>query len=137
MIFARKADDALAGLVKEVGKAIEKNGDKKLSTFVMLLGEDNEKLKADAKKFVESNKITNVPVTVPVEFENGPADFGVSPKAEVTVTMYTGLKVAASHAFAAGKLNADGVKKVAADLPKILGSGEKKAEKPKTEKSSK
>lgn len=126
MVFARKADDALAGLVKEVEKAIGENEDKNLSSFVMLVGEDREALEAEAKKFVEDHKITNVPVAVPVEFENGPADFGVSPKAEVTVTMYTGAKVKASHAFAAGKLNKEGVKAVVNDLPKILGDKKSK-----------
>jgi hypothetical protein len=120
MVFARKADDNLAGLVKEIEKAVGENKDKKLSSFVMLLGDDREKLEADAKKFIEDHKIANVPVAVPVEFENGPADFAVSPKAEVTVTLYSKLKVKASHAYPEGKFSKDAVKAVAADFAKIL-----------------
>ncbi|MBI1903507.1 MAG: hypothetical protein HYS13_20580 [Planctomycetia bacterium] len=120
MVFARKADDNLASLVKEIEKAVGENKDKKLSSFVMLLGDDREKLEADAKKFVETHKITNVPVAVPLESENGPADFGVSPKAEVTVTLYTKMKVKASHAYPEGKFDKEAVKAVVADFAKIL-----------------
>ena len=120
MVFARKADDNLASLVKQLDQLIADNADKKLSAFVNLLGDDREALEADAKKFAADHGIENIPFVVPVEFENGPADFGINPDAETTVTIYTGLKVKASHALGAGKLDADAVKAVLADVPEIL-----------------
>ena len=120
MVFARKADDDLASLVKQLDKVIADNADKKLSAFINLLGDDRDALEADAKKFAADHGIKNIPIVVPVEFENGPADFGINPEAETTVTLYTGLSVKASHAFGASQLNAENVKAVMDDVPKIL-----------------
>jgi hypothetical protein len=120
MIFARKADDHLASLVKQLDKAIAKNKSKKLAAFVNLLGDDRESLEADAKKFAGENKIENVPIVVPVEFENGPANYGVNPEAETTVLVYVGLVVKANHALPAGGLDEEATKAILGDLPKIL-----------------
>jgi hypothetical protein len=120
MVFARKPDAALASLVKQLDKAITENADKQLSSFVNLLGEDREALETSAKEFSSKNQPEKVAIVVPVEFEDGPKNFGVNPKAEVTVMLYTGLKVQANHAFAPGEFNEKAVEAVMADLPKIL-----------------
>jgi hypothetical protein len=120
MVFARKSDAALASLAKQIDKKMTEHADKKLSSFINLLGDDREALEKSAKDLATSHKLDNVPVVVPVEFEDGPKDFGVNPKAEVTVILYTGLKVKANHAFAPGAFNDKGVAAVMADLPKIL-----------------
>ncbi len=120
MIFARKSDAALASLVKQVDALVAKHADKKLSAFVNLLGDDRDTLEADAKKFAADHKIANLPIVVPVEFTNGPDNFGIDPKAEVTVMLYTGLTVKVNHAFEAGKLDKKGAAAVVADVPKLL-----------------
>ncbi|HUY32838.1 MAG TPA: hypothetical protein VMV69_08660 [Pirellulales bacterium] len=120
MIFARKSDAALASLVKQVDALVAKHADKKLSSFVNLLGEDRDTLEADAKQFAADHKIANVPIVVPIEFTNGPDNFGIDEKAEVTVMLYSGMKVKANHAFAAGKLDKKGVAAVVADVPKLF-----------------
>ena len=119
MIFARKSDAALACLVKQVDTLVAEHADEKLSAFVNLIGEDRDALEADAKEFAAKNKIANIPVVVPVEFENGPDNFGINPKAEVTVMLYKGLKVQANHAFGPGQLKKN-VSDVLADVPKLL-----------------
>src|SRR3972149_3857777 len=40
MVFASKADNSLAALVKELDKHVAKNSDQKLSSFVNLLGKN-------------------------------------------------------------------------------------------------
>jgi len=120
MIFARESDAALASLVKEVDALVAKHSDKKLKAFVNILGEDRDTLEADAKKFAADHKIANVPVVVPVEFTNGPDNFAIDPKAEVTVMLYSGMKVKANYAFAKGKLDKKAIATVTGDLPKIL-----------------
>jgi hypothetical protein len=120
MVFSRKSDAALTSLVKQLDEAISKHADKKLSSFVNLLGDDREALESQAKQLAEKNKLENVPVVVPVEFEDGPKNFGINPRAEVTVLLYSGLKVVSNHAFAPGKFDEKGVKAVMADVPKIL-----------------
>jgi hypothetical protein len=120
MVFTRKSDAALASLVKKLDEAVAQHADKQLSTFVNLIGENREALEASAKEVAEKNKLEKVPVVVPVEFEDGPKNFGVNPKAEVTVMLYSKLKVKANHTFAPGEFNDKGVEAVLADIPKIL-----------------
>lgn len=120
VVFARKADDKLAGLVKELDKAVAKNESQKLSSFVNLLGKDSAALKTQAKEFAAKNKIENVAVVVPMENENGPADYKVSPDAEVTVLIYREGKVVANHALSAGKLDDKATAGIIADTSKIL-----------------
>lgn len=118
MVFARKADGNLASLVKQLDELVAKNADKKFATFVNLLGDDQEALDATAKKFAADNKLTNVPVVVPNEFENGPGDYGINPKAGITVLIYKRLKVEANHSY--DKLDAAAVKSILADVPQVL-----------------
>jgi hypothetical protein len=120
MIFARKSDTALTSLVKQLDEVLPKHADKKLSTFVMLLGADREALESQAKELAEKNNLQNVPITVPVEFEDGPKDFGIHPQAEVTATLYVGRKVITSHAYGAGKFDQKAVDAILADVPKIV-----------------
>ncbi len=120
MVFARKADKSLASLVKALDKHVAANADQKLSSFVNLIGDEPDALKATAKEFAAQNQVENVALVVPQENENGPAEFNVSPAAEVTVTIYRNGKVAASHAVAAGGLTDAEVKAIIADTAKIL-----------------
>lgn len=120
MIFARKSDAALAGLVKQLDAQVAESKGKKLKVFVNLLGEDRDSLEADAKKFAKTHKLENVPIVVPVEFENGPDNFGISPDAEVTVMLYRGMEVKANHALAKGGLNKKTTQAIMDDVPKLL-----------------
>ena len=120
MVFARKPDAALTSLVKQLDEVLPKHADKKLSTFVNLLGADREVLESQAKELAEKNNLQNVPIVVPVEFEDGPKDFGINPQAEVTATLYVGRKVISSHAYGAGKFDQKAVEAILADIPKIV-----------------
>lgn len=116
----RKADANLASLATELDKKIAANSDKKLSSFVNLLGKDPGALKSQAKDFATKNKLENVAIVVPEENENGPADYQINPAADVTVLIYRNGKVAANHAVSAGKLDKAEVDKILADTKKIL-----------------
>jgi hypothetical protein len=120
MVFSRTADGKVASLVKKLDGAVEANSNKQLAAFVSLLGSDRESLEAQAKKFSSSAKLANVPLVVPVEFENGPADYGINPDADVTVIVAKNGKVTANHAFAKGALNDDGIGAVLGDVEKLL-----------------
>lgn len=121
MVFARKPDTALAGLIEKLDAELPKHKDKKLSSFVNIIGSDDaESLKATAKEFGEKNKPEHVAIVVPEDSENGPETFGISPDAEVTVIIYQDSKVVASHAFAPGKLNDKGIAAVIADATKMV-----------------
>lgn len=120
MVFARKADESLVSLIKELDKTVTKNADQKLSSFVNLIGSNPTELKSTAKELATKNQIENVAVVVPQENENGPVEFNINPAAEVTVTIYRNGKVAASHAVAAGQLDQKEIESIIADTGKIL-----------------
>src|SRR5262245_27024827 len=98
MVFAKETGDALASLAKEIDKLVGENQDSKMASFVNVIGEDQDKLEATAKKLGEPLK--NVAVVVPAEYELGTKDFGVSSEAGVTVMIYNKLKVLGNHAVA-------------------------------------
>jgi len=120
MVFARKADAALAKLVKELDTVVAHNKDKKFSSFVTLLGADADKLKADGEKVVSDSKAENVAVVVAKDHNDGPADYKIDPKAEVTVLIYREGKVEANHALSEGGLTDSEIKKIIADTSKII-----------------
>ena len=120
MVFARTPGEPVAKLAQELDSAVAKNSDKQLKAFVNLLGSDREQMEAAAKELGTKNKLANVPVVVPVEFENGPDNYGINPKADVTVIVAKGGKVTANHAFAKGELNEKSIEKILAEVPKLV-----------------
>jgi hypothetical protein len=120
MIFARKADDNLATLVKELDKVVADNTEKKAASFLNMLGGDADSQKAAAEKFITGTGTKNIAVVVPNDSENGPTDYKISPDAEVTVLIYKDGKVSKNHALAAGALNKEAVSKIIADTATIL-----------------
>ncbi len=124
MVFARKADENLATLVKELDKFVVNNTEKKAASFLNMLGSeadtDKAAAEADAEKFITSTGAKNIAVVFPNDYATGPTDYKISPDAEVTVLIYKDLKVAANYALPAGGLDKDAVKKIIADTATIL-----------------
>lgn len=119
MVFARDVTDKnVVKLIQELDKAIADNSEKELRAFVNVLGEDKEELSSTAKEAAKTTKAKNVPFVVPNEFENGPDNYGLNSKAEVTVILATGGQVKANHAVADAKdLKVDDV---LADVKKLV-----------------
>ena len=85
-----------------------------------LLGSDKEGLETSAKDSGHEERLPNVPVVVPVEFENGPDNYGINPKADVTVLVAKNSKVVSNFAFDKGELNAGAIEKILAEVPKLV-----------------
>ncbi len=118
MVFTRSSDEKVVKLVQALDAAITKNSDKQLRAFVNYLGDGKSTAKQNAEKLAKTSKAKSVPFVLPNEFENGPDNYGINAKAEVTVIMAEGGKVKANHAFTSGKeVKVDAV---IADLAKIL-----------------
>ena len=118
MVFTRSNGENVVKLIQKLDAAIPQNTDKQLRAFVNYLGENKSSAQADAEKLAKSAKAKNVPFVLPNEFENGPNDYGINPKAEVTIILAEGGKVKANHAVASAKeLKVDAV---IADLAEIL-----------------
>ncbi|MEO2018250.1 MAG: hypothetical protein ABGZ53_28190 [Fuerstiella sp.] len=118
VIFTRSTDKRVIELVQLIDKAIAKHKDSKLTAFVNVLGEDKEDLSDAARKLAKASKATNVPFVVPNEFENGPDDYGINPKAAVTIILASDLGVKAN--FSVSDVNDLKIAAVIADLKKIL-----------------
>jgi len=99
MIFARNADEKLALLTKKLDEAVAANTDKDLKAFVNILADSQDAADSAAKGFAAKAGAKNVPIVVPNEFTNGPENYGINPKAELTVIIAKSQKVVANHAF--------------------------------------
>jgi hypothetical protein len=119
MVFARKPSDGLTALVKELDEAVAKNSEKQLKAFVNIVGENKEDAEKAAKDLAKKDSFANVPIVVPEETENGPDNYGLNPKAEVTVIVAVKGKVTASHGFAATPDDAQ-LKEVLEDISKAV-----------------
>ena len=115
MVFTRNPDE-VAGLVKQLDGAVAQNSDKGLKAFVNVLSTDRDAAEKQAKKIGQGSK--NVPVVVPVEFENGPANYGINPKVETTVIIAEGGKVTASLAL--DNLDEQAAKKVLTEVQNLV-----------------
>jgi hypothetical protein len=118
-IFARKIDDNVTKLVKEIDGVVGKHRDERMAAFVVLLTDSPDDAEGQLKKVASDNKIGHTPLTV---FENtvGPAKYKINKDADVTVMMWVESDVKVNHAFAADALNADAISKVVSDTQKIL-----------------
>jgi hypothetical protein len=118
MVFARGTDEKLTSLVKELDEAVSKNKDKKLAAFVNIVGEDKDAAEKDAKTLASASSPTNVPIVVPEEAQNGPDNYGINPKAGLTVIVAFEGKVESSRAYA--NLDSADVKAILADVSKSV-----------------
>jgi hypothetical protein len=115
MIFTRTTSGEVANLTKELNAAVAANADKQLSAFVNVMSADKAAAEKAAKELAAAGS-ANVPVVVPVENENGPANYGINPDAEVTVLIANKMKVVSTHGYKAGQFNADAVKAIVAEV---------------------
>jgi hypothetical protein len=118
-VFTHKLDESVTSLVKQVDAQVEKNKDKKLKAFVVLLTDDPDKAETKLKEIAEKNNIKNVPLTI-FDGPLGPLDYKLSPKAETTVLMWVKSDVKVNHAFSDGKIDQKTIDAIVQDTGKIL-----------------
>ena len=118
-IFTRSITDNLTSLVKQVDEQVAKNEDKKLKSFVVLLSNDPDADEAKLTELAEKAGIKHVPLTV-FDGVAGPPNYKIAEDAEVTVLHWLERKTVVNHAFAKGKLDKEGVKKVVESTAEIL-----------------
>ena len=118
-IFTRSITDDLTSLVKQIDDQVAQNEDKKMASFVILLSNDPDADEAKLKTLAEKAGIKHVPLTI---FDNiaGPPNYKIAEDAEVTVLHWLERKTVVNHAFAKGKLDKEGVKKVVDATAEIL-----------------
>ena len=117
MIFARQVTPELTRLIKRIDEATEKNKERSMGSFVVLLS-DSDNLEKDLKELAKKEKIQHCILTI--DDPEGPKDYNIAHEAEVTVVLYSTLTVKANHTFKKGELNDKGIEAIVADLAKIL-----------------
>ena len=93
MVFARNTGGKLGELVKGLDAAVAKNEDAQLRSFVTLIGGDVKGLTQTGEKMSAELGLKNVPVVVAEDSENGPSNYKLDPKAEITVVVASDSKV--------------------------------------------
>jgi hypothetical protein len=117
MIFARRITPELTKLIKGIDQATDKNQKRNMGSFVVLLS-DSDNLEKELKELAKKEKIQHSILTI--DNPEGPEDYNIAPEAEVTVILYTKLRVKVNHAFKKADLNDKAIEAIAADLAKIL-----------------
>jgi len=94
VIFAREVNDSVTSLVQQIDRKVSENADKKLSAFMVVVGDDTEQIKPTLQRVQVAQHIENTPLTVFSQKE-GPAGYDLDPKTQIQVMMWNddGLKV--------------------------------------------
>ena len=118
-VFARKMDDNVTKLIKELDAVVGKNRDSRMAAFVVLLSDDQNAARATLKNAANTHGIKHTPLTV---FENsdGPGKYRIAKDADVTVLMWVESDVKVNHAYSAGTLNGKAIATIVGDTDKIL-----------------
>ncbi len=103
IVFTRNADEKLVKLVKQLDSQVQKNEDAQLRAFVNVLNDSRDVASDEAKELAKSSSATHVPFVVPNEFENGPENYGINPKAELTIIFANNSKVVANYSVSSLK----------------------------------
>ncbi len=116
-IFARKLDKSVAKLIKQIDAATAANAKHDMGSYVVFLSND-DKLPARAKELAKKHNIQHTVLSV--EGPAGPEGYKIARKADVTVVLYEDVTVRANHTFLPGQLDDMAIKKIVADVSKII-----------------
>jgi hypothetical protein len=116
-VFARDLNDSLASLAKKLDAEAGKSKATKACILYLTDSDDAEK---KVKTFAEKNGTKKV--NFGVDNPQGPPNWKIAKDAEVTVVLYKGRKVQATHAFKKGEFDDKAVDSVVGSLPKIVAS---------------
>lgn len=111
MIFTRTTEGSVSKLVEQVDAAVAKHSDDELKGLVTLIGSESTKLTTQGKAMASKLKDKNVPIVVAKDTENGPANYKLDAKTDVTVLLVNQSQVVSRHEFAADKVDVAAVMK--------------------------
>ncbi|MFN3153034.1 hypothetical protein [Bremerella sp.] len=94
VIFAREVNDSVTSLVQQIDRKVAENSDKKLSAFMVVVGENTDEIKPMLQRVQVAQHIKNTPLTV-FNDKAGPAGYDLDPTTQIQVMMWNddGLKV--------------------------------------------
>ncbi len=118
-MFARNIDGNLTSLVKKLEAAAEKNADKSLGVFVVVLTDDADATAKKLEDLAEKEKVQHVALTL-VEGVAGPGSYKIDKDADVTVMLWKNQEVVTNHAYKKAELRSKQVDEVMADVRKLV-----------------
>ena len=98
MVFTRTTDEKLVKLLGKLDEQLKKHEDAELRGFVNMLADSKDAASDKVKKLAKESKTKAIPFVVPVEYENGPENYGINPKAELTIIFANESQVVANYA---------------------------------------
>lgn len=118
-IFAKKVDDKLAALLKEVDDVVGKNAGKDMAAFLVVMSDEPDRQEEKLKKIAKDNGLQNTPLTT-FEDANGPRAYRIDKDADITVMMWVDGKIKVNEALSQDDLTKEKIAAVAKDTSKIL-----------------
>jgi len=118
-IFAREVNDSVTNLVQEIDKKVAENMDKKLSAFVVLVGDDAAEMKPDLEHLAVAQNIQNTPFTVYGD-SAGPMGYGLAPNAKLQVMMWNNDTLKINQEVESGELSKEEVADLVSKTSEIL-----------------
>lgn len=118
-VFTRELSDTVKDLVKKIDSQVDKNSEKKMAAFVVVMTDDPDAIEPKLEKFAEEAKLKKTPLTI-IEGVTGPENYKLSKDAEVTVMMWVDSEVKVNQAFGKGKLDKKAVDSLVGETKKIL-----------------
>ncbi len=103
IVFARTATDTLGKLAAGIDKAVIRNKEADLRSWITFLHPDLVSFDPKLVQWARQHAVANVPLAV-VEDLAGPPGYTISKDADVTVILSVKQKVVANFAFRAGEL---------------------------------
>lgn len=118
-IFARKVDDNLASLLKEVDGIVGQNAAKEMAAFLVVMTDDPAGQEEKLKQLAKDKELKNVPLTT-FEDVNGPRSYRINKDAEITVMMWVDGKVQVNDTYKSADLTKEKIAAVGKSTSKIL-----------------
>jgi hypothetical protein len=116
VVFARRADDDLARLVRLLDQTVADNKTAELRAWVTFLNEDQTAFDPILVAWAKKHAVRNVPLSV-FEDRDGPPAYRLHRDADVTVLLFVERKVVANFAFRKGELTEARLEEVRRALP--------------------
>jgi hypothetical protein len=117
LIFAREMTKPLTSLVKKLDAEATKHKSAKLRVIVVMLSDDAAQ-ETNLQDYGEKQGFKNFDLALMEP--DGPKHYKLSKEAAVTIVMYKRQKVEANLAFKKGEFNEKDVKKIMANVPKVV-----------------
>jgi hypothetical protein len=120
IVFARKLDDGLGKLVRQLDQAKETYKKEDLRAWVTMLHEDETAFNPQVVEWAKQQSIRRVPMSI-FEDREGPPAYRLSRDAEVTVLLSVKQKVVRNFAFRSGELTEARVAEIAKAVEAMVG----------------